>query len=133
MAFPECLPGHYSIGLENLCCMTDKPAMLKGPMNFAFHCTIYRSLETDGYPGKDLWTSDISHLTLGHHTAGYSRKRTHEKQIFQVDYLSGGSDLIHRLLFPEVPLARYVSWPQILVKRKQKKIDRRPFIFSGQI
>lgn len=30
-----------------------------------------------------------------------------------VSDLSRGSDLIHRLLFPEVPLARYISWPQV--------------------
>jgi hypothetical protein len=60
-------------------------------------------------------------LTPGYYTTGFIRKIS-KIQVLPIDYLSGGSDLIHRLLFPEVPFARYISWPQVLVKREQKKL-----------
>lgn len=104
-------------------------------MNLAFYWTTYRSLETDGYLGKALWTSHISHLTrdIILQEPAEKQKKNDEIQSLPVDYLSGGRDLIHRLLFPEVPLARYVSWPQILMNRKQKTIHTWALIFSGDV
>lgn len=90
------------------------------PMNLAFCCPMYGSLETDGHLGQVLWVSGFLILPGIYGGAGGGAGRNPMKFTLPVDYLSGGCDLIHRLLFPEVPLARYVSWPQILMKRKQK-------------
>lgn len=84
-----------------------------------------RLLETDGRPSTDLWVSNISHLTPGHLIPWFIRKKKincwHRTPPPPGYYLSGGSDLVHGLLFPEVSLARYIPWPQVLMKENRKK------------
>lgn len=132
MVFPEYLTGNHS--LYYLCFLTDKPTTLKSPWTWPFtgpHTDLQKLMVTWARrcgPVIFLIWPRISYCRIQQ-----ENKNTYEIQSLLVDYLSGGRDLIHRLLFPEVPLARYVSWPQILMKSKQKTIHTWAFVFSGHI